>query len=191
MKRLLLITAALLALTGGMALAAEPGGRTQLFDEDGNHIGVSVESGNKLTIHYDNGKVATDEFYCLNGKLVSVFTDEEGGIEVRWVRQPADHITGLLFGSDAGPWQLERDGFVKGNARLDRLTGRRGCDYDATLYRTSNGGLVIGANKSWKMAKCRVVLRPDFQSCGALNNPASLLRGSCAAGGRDQSSSAC
>jgi hypothetical protein len=172
MKYLLMIAATLLALTG--AAAGNPvGGRTQLFDEDGKHIGVSVESGNKLSIYYDNGKTASDEFYRLNGRKVSVFTDEDGNVEVRWIQGTFDRIGGFIFGSDPeSPTNFKTHNHVSGSARLDRLTGRRGCDYwfSASLYRTNIaslyranqlGDLVLGGNKSWD-AKCKVVFRPDL-----------------------------
>jgi hypothetical protein len=63
MKRLLLIAGLLLAATGAIAEPANYdddcggcGGRTQLFDEDGNHIGVAVEVGDRTILYADNGK---------------------------------------------------------------------------------------------------------------------------------------
>jgi hypothetical protein len=63
MKRLMLAAGLVLAAT--VAGAAEPvtcddgcdccGGRTQLFDTEGDHIGVAIEVGNTTLLYFDNG----------------------------------------------------------------------------------------------------------------------------------------
>ena len=95
--------------------------------------------------------------YWLNGNEVIVATYSDGVIEVRF-RGTEDRNGALIFNGDGKNFQA--NGFVNGDGRFGHQTGRRRCDYwfNANLYRAPEG-LVISANKSWEMAKCRVVLR--------------------------------
>jgi hypothetical protein len=158
MKRLLMITVAALAFAG-TAFAGN------LFDEDGKHIGTSVDRGNRIEITYDDGTRATDAFYVLNGRQVSVFTYPDGTVEMRWVAQPGDHVTGLLFQGE----QVE--GVMVGTARLDRLTGRRGCGewFKASILEDNlkTGNLRLKPDKGGP-AKCTALFRPvtTYRSLG-------------------------
>ena len=143
MNRLLMITVAVLAFAG-------QAGAGNLFDEAGNHIGTSVDRGHRIEITYDDGTKATDAFYVLDGKIVSVFTFPDGSVEMRPVAQPADHNTGLIFN---GEYQ---EGQMFGDARLDR----RGCRewFKAFIDEGKNDTLVLRAFQH--SAKCKATLRP-------------------------------
>jgi hypothetical protein len=147
MKRLLMAAAAVLALTG---LA----GAGNLFDENGKHIGVSVDRGNVTEITYDDGTKASDAFYVLNGKHVSVFTYPDGTIEARWIGGPVADRAPVIFNTDG---RVQEDGAMVGEAR----SNRPGCQewFQAFIEKRKDDTLVLTPYRR-HLAKCKMVFRP-------------------------------
>jgi hypothetical protein len=137
---------------GSFAGAGELGGTMQLFDANGNRIGMAIETGNTTTFYDVDGKqTGKEERHRLDGKLVRVWTDEKYAVEIRyipgWQLDPKcpqsrwgelDCNGGQGFLLFYGQW---KDGVLSGSARLDR----DGCDqpYEASGGRAKDGRLVL------------------------------------------------
>jgi hypothetical protein len=148
---ILLATATLVALA--MPAAA---GTTQLFDENGNHIGA----------------MAT---YSLDGKPVEFWGEDDGSVEIRlvpgWKLDPncskekwgEDCNGGQGFVMFKGNWS---ENSLNGDARLDR----KGCEnwFGAYIHRTRDGRLELYPHKGFRWiggrpassSKCKTVFRP-------------------------------